>query len=82
MPLLFETGAYKLTYPRVVVACDAQTQLLRLVARDGCTAVDAEARVGAQMPQGDKRKLANLVIDNSGSADDTREQACPVLRPR
>ena len=82
MPLLFETGAYKLTYPQVLVACDARTQLLRLMARDGCTAVDAEARVEAQMSQEDKMKLANLVIDNSGSVDDTREQACSLLWPR
>jgi dephospho-CoA kinase len=76
--LLFETGAYRLTWPRVLVACDAETQLQRLMARDASGAVAARARMEAQMPLEAKRKLADVVIDNSGSLADTREQAGPV----
>lgn len=80
MPLLFETGAYKLTWPRVLVACDAQTQLQRLMARDASSAEAARARMEAQMPLEAKRKLASVVIDNSGSLEATREQAGPLSR--
>lgn len=74
MPLLFETGAYKVTRPRVLVACDAETQLQRLMARDATDVVAARARMEAQMPLEAKRKLADVVIDNSGSLADTRKQ--------
>lgn len=75
MPLLFETGAYRLTWPRVLVACDAETQLKRLMARDNSGTDASEARVASQMPLEAKRKLASAVIDNSGTLEATRDQA-------
>ena len=80
MPLLFETGAYRLTWPRVLVACDAETQLKRLMARDSSGTVASKARVASQMPLEAKRKLASAVLDNSGSLEATREQAGPLSR--
>lgn len=78
MPLLFETGAYKLTRPRVLIACDTQTQLLRLKARDASTESAARSRINSQMPLESKRKLADVVIDNSSTLEITRAQACPT----
>ena len=75
MPLLFETGAYRLTWPRVLVACNAETQLERLMARDNSGTDASKARVASQMPLEAKRKLASTVIDNSGSLEATRDQA-------
>lgn len=80
MPLLFETGAFKLTRPRVLVACDTQTQLFRLMARDASTESAARSRMIAQMPLEAKRKLADVVIDNSSTLDSTRAQASPPLQ--
>ncbi|KAA8581495.1 hypothetical protein FQN60_003076 [Etheostoma spectabile] len=68
VPLLFETR--RLTR-------DPATQLLRLMQRDGLTQEQAEQRVAAQMPLNEKRGLANHVIENSGSREDTHRQ---VLR--
>ena len=76
MPLLFETGASRLTRPRVLVACDKHTQLQRLMARNGLSAEQASARVSAQMPLAAKRSRADVVIDNNGSLDITRQQVC------
>lgn len=45
--------------------------------RDGLTQEQAEQRVAAQMPLNEKRGLANHVIENSGSREDTHRQ---VLR--
>ena len=76
MPLLFETGASRLTKPRVLVACDEHTQRQRLMARNGLTAEQASARVGSQMPLEAKRRRADVVMDNSGSQKATQQQVC------
>jgi hypothetical protein len=78
MPLLFETGASRLTKPRVLIACDEHTQLQRLMARNGLSAEQASARVGSQMPLEAKRRRADVVIDNSGSQDATQKQVRPT----
>ncbi len=58
----------------VLVYAPRAVQIERTVARDGCTREEAEQRVAAQMPIEDKRDLADHVIDNSGSREDTRRQ--------
>lgn len=59
------------------LSSDPATQLSRLMQRDGLTQEQAEQRVAAQMPLNEKRGLANHVIENSGSREDTHRQ---VLR--
>lgn len=59
------------------LSSDPVTQLSRLMHRDGLTPEQAEQRVAAQMPLNEKRGLANHVIENSGSREDTHRQ---VLR--
>ena len=78
MPLLFESGTHRFTRPRVLVACDEETQKKRLMARNRLTAQQASARISAQMPLEAKRNLADVVIDNNGSLDATREQVNEV----
>ncbi|XP_035261979.1 dephospho-CoA kinase domain-containing protein [Anguilla anguilla] len=78
VPLLFETR--RLTHflnHTVVVYCDPATQLSRLMQRDGLTQEQAEQRIASQMPLNEKRGLANHVIENSGTREDTHRQ---VLR--
>ena len=61
--MLVETGAYR-DYDRlVVVRCGRETQLERLTDREGMTADEAHARVGAQAPLEDKLAVADYVID-------------------
>lgn len=78
VPLLFETRRLTrfLTHT-VVVYCDPATQLSRLMQRDALSQTEAEQRISAQMPLKEKRGLANHVIENSGSREDTHRQ---VLR--
>jgi dephospho-CoA kinase len=57
----------------VVYAREAQ-QVERQIARDGATREHALERVRAQLPIEEKRKLADFVIDNSGSLADTERQ--------
>ena len=55
----------------VVVYADEATQIARVMARDGLSRADAEARVRAQMPIEEKRAMADTVIDNSGAWEGT-----------
>ena len=80
MPLLFESGTYRFTRPRVLVACDAKTQQKRLMARNGFTAQQASARISSQMPLKAKQSLADVVIDNDGSLDATRGQVSLTVK--
>lgn len=71
IPLLYETGRAQ-DFDRVVVAaCHPEQQIARVMARDGLSRADALARIAAQYPIDDKRRMADLVIDTSGSLDDT-----------
>jgi dephospho-CoA kinase len=58
----------------IVVYAPESTQIERQVARDGATREHAAERVRAQLSIEEKRKLADHVIDNSGSLADTERQ--------
>jgi dephospho-CoA kinase len=58
----------------VVVAAADPVRIARLTARDGLTSGDARQRLDAQMPLAQKVARADWVIDNNGSAEQTREQ--------
>jgi dephospho-CoA kinase len=64
----------------IVVWVDAETQLRRLRERDGVTPDGARQRIAAQMPLDEKRARADLVIDNSGSRENTRRQVEAIYR--
>lgn len=81
VPLLFEgrrtggRGASSLAMQAtVVVWVPIETQIERTMARDACTREEALQRMRAQIPLDEKRELADHVIDNSGSLDDTARQ--------
>uniref|UniRef100_A0A6J0U603 Dephospho-CoA kinase domain-containing protein isoform X1 n=2 Tax=Pogona vitticeps TaxID=103695 RepID=A0A6J0U603_9SAUR len=75
IPLLFETNRLtRIMKHTVLVYCDPQSQLSRLMRRNRLTQVEAEARIAAQLPLAQKVKLANHVIDNSGDTEATRRQ--------
>ena len=74
MPLLFESGFYLVTRPRVMVACSSSTQLRRLMQRDALEQAAAEARMAAQMPLAAKRRRADIVLENDGSLAELEAQ--------
>ena len=55
----------------VVVYADEDTQVERVMARDGLSREDASARVGSQLSIEEKRSLADVVIDNTGAWQET-----------
>ncbi|CAK9805230.1 Dephospho-CoA kinase domain-containing protein [Anthophora plagiata] len=80
LPLLFETG-HMLNYLHkiIVVTCEEDLQLQRLMKRTGFTEAKAKLRIAAQMPLEKKVEMANFVIENSSSEHDTREQTIRVI---
>ena len=74
VPLLFESGLQRLYSTVLLVYVPEDLQLERLTKGRGLTENRARAMIAAQMPIEEKRKLAGVVIDNSGSRDTTRDQ--------
>ena len=67
--LLVESGSYRMFATLVVVAARRETQLRRLMARDGIEQKDAEARLDAQLPLDQKIGVAGHVIWNDGELE-------------
>ena len=72
--LMIETGSWRRFDQLVVVHCQPEIQLARLMERNGLTREGAEARIAAQLPVAEKLRYANFTIDTSAGFDDTRRQ--------
>ncbi len=72
--LMIESGGYKRLNKLIVVWCEADIQLRRLMERDGLDRESALLRINAQMPQDEKKRFADHLIDTSRGFDDTRQQ--------
>jgi len=79
IPLLFESKLNHMVDKTLLVYVDRETQLHRLIERNNLSLVDAEARIQSQMPLKDKVMLADAVINNNGSIDDTKRQLIGLL---
>jgi dephospho-CoA kinase len=74
IPLLYETGRDRDFDAVIVAACDAATQLRRVMKRDALGEADARRRVAAQWPIGEKASRADYVITTDGPFEETRAQ--------
>jgi dephospho-CoA kinase len=79
IPLLFETGREAAFDLIVVVACARETQIARIMTRDGLPRADAERRLAAQWPIESKVERADVVIWTDGSFADTDAQVDALL---
>jgi dephospho-CoA kinase len=73
IPLLFETGREREFDIVIVAACEPETQIARVMARDRLSRADAERRLAAQLPIADKVRRADYVIRTDGTFADTDE---------
>lgn len=78
--LLIESGGYKRFDKLIVVWCDTEVQLNRLKERNGFDDAEARRRIASQMPQDEKKRLADFLIETNGSFDDTRRRTVEVFR--
>jgi dephospho-CoA kinase len=79
-PLLFEAGIASRVSEVWVVYLDRETQLERLMARDGLDREAALARIASQMPMEEKKLLGRIVIDNRGSREELEAQVLRIWR--
>ncbi|GJN05275.1 hypothetical protein PR202_ga22890 [Eleusine coracana subsp. coracana] len=79
IPLLFETKMDRWTNPVIVVWVNPEVQIARLMSRDGCSEEQGNNRINAQLALDWKKSEADVVIDNSGTLDETKEQLQEVL---
>jgi len=80
IPLLYEVGLEKHFDAVMVAACDDDTQLRRVVERDGVSDAEARLRIGAQLPIEEKVRRADYVIRTDASLADTKRQVQEVYR--
>lgn len=78
VPLLFEVGAEGMVDLVLLVYIPPAEQIRRLMARNGYSRPEAEARLASQMPIDAKLVRADIVIDNRGTVAETRERTAAV----
>ncbi len=76
--LMIESGGYRRFEKLIVVWCEPEIQFERLIKRDGLSDADARKRIASQMPQDEKKRFADFLIDSSGDYESTREQCRQV----
>lgn len=79
IPLLFESKLQHFVEKILVVAVDEDTQLRRLMARNGFSEQEAKARIASQIPVAEKVAGADGVLQNNGTLDETRAQLHEIL---
>jgi len=79
IPLLFETGGEKRVDAVVVVSTDPATQRERILARGTMTNEALDAILARQLPDAEKRKRADFVVDTSHGLDPVRAAIRDIL---
>ena len=74
VPLLIETKWHERVDLVWLVAVSKEQQIKRAMIRSGMTEEEVKARIAAQMSLEDKKKFADVVLDNSGALEETLEQ--------
>ena len=80
IPLLFESNLQSMVDKIIVVYIPKELQLQRLMKRDGSTEEEALQRIQSQMPIEEKKSLADAVLHNSGSIEETKEQLIQLFK--
>lgn len=78
--LMIESGGYKRFDKLIVVHCDREIQIQRIMNRNHIAREVAAQRIDAQMPQEEKMEFADYLIDTSQGFDDTSRRTEDVFR--
>lgn len=80
IPLLIEVNLQYLFHKLLLVYIPRESQIQRLMERDGISREMAQSILAAQLPIDEKRAYADYIIDNSGSLEETKKQVEKVWR--
>ncbi len=78
--LMIESGSYARFEELIVVWCESDIQLSRLMSRDSIDFAAASRKIEAQMSQEEKKKYATILIDTSGGFEETGAQTAAVFK--
>jgi dephospho-CoA kinase len=79
IPLLFETGADERVDATIVVSATPELQRRRLMKRPGLTPEKIDSLLARQIPDAEKRRRADFVVDTSGDVADSRAALDAIL---
>ncbi|MGB7125284.1 MAG: dephospho-CoA kinase, partial [Methylovirgula sp.] len=79
IPLLFETGAESEVDAVLLVTASEAVQNARIASRPGMTEATRAAILARQMPDPEKRRRADFLIDTSAGIEDTERQVGELL---
>lgn len=79
IPLLYEVGRDRDFDAVIVAACSPETQIQRLIERNGLSEAEARQRLAAQLPIDEKVRRADYVIRTDGTFADTARQVREVF---
>jgi dephospho-CoA kinase len=77
--LMIESGSYKKFTKLIVVWCEPKIQLQRLMLRNNLSEAEALKRINAQMPQAEKKRYADFLIDTSEGFEATKSQTIEIF---
>ncbi|MBB4403473.1 MULTISPECIES: dephospho-CoA kinase [Rhizobium/Agrobacterium group] len=80
IPLLFETGAESRVHKVVVVSCAPEIQRERVLSRPGMTEEKFEMILARQMPDAEKRRRADFIVDSGNGVEAARDQVREILQ--
>ena len=78
--LMIESGGYKRFDKLIVVHCRPEVQLERLMLRSNLPLAEAQRRIASQMPQEEKQRYADYLIDTSDGFEATKQRTVEVYR--
>ena len=77
--LMIESGGYRRFDRLIVVWCEPAIQLQRLISRNNFSPEEAARRIGSQMPQEEKKRYADFLIDTSDGFESARRRTFEVF---
>lgn len=77
--LMIESGGYERFEKLIVVWCEPEIQLERLMKRNNLSREDALRRIASQMPQREKKTYADFLIDTSAGFETTRQKTVEIF---
>lgn len=80
VPLLFEGKKQNLFDLTLLILVEPEDQIRRLMARNHISREEAQKRLNSQMPIGEKKELADMVVDNTGSMAETGKLVKKIWR--
>jgi dephospho-CoA kinase len=76
--IMIETGSYRRYQRLILTVCREDIQIARAMERDHLTEGQVRDRLARQMPENEKRRYADYIIDTSGTPGETLEQTAKV----